>query len=98
MSRPPADDPFYARHAYATHAAQQVAGDPVDSHVALLDARDRPSHRGTMETLASGPRVAVSRFRARWDDHEGPSVTTASVLHGPWEVRLARVPRPAEEP
>jgi hypothetical protein len=82
---PPSDDPFYARHAYATHAAPQVAGDPVDSHVALLDADGRPSPRGPMETLRLGPRLAVSRFRAHasW-------VTTASALHGPWEVRLAR--------
>ena len=89
-----ADDPFYARHAYATHAAPQVAGDPVDSHVALLDARGRPSHRGAMETLALGPRLAVSRFRAHWDDRAGPWVTTASALHGPWEVRLARADAP----
>jgi hypothetical protein len=93
----PSDDPFYARHAYATHAAPQVAGDPIDSHVALLDARGRPSHRGPMETLALARRLAVSRFRAHWDDRAGPWVTTASALHGPWEVRLARVPPPAEE-
>ena len=86
---PPAEDPFYARHAYATHAAPQVAGDPVDSHVALLDADGRPSHRGAMETLAIGPRHAVSRCRAH-----GTWVTTASALHGPWEVRLARAEAP----
>jgi hypothetical protein len=62
-----------------------VAGDPVDSHVALLDADGRPSQREPMETLALGRRVAVSRFPAH-----GAWVVTASALHGPWEVRLAR--------
>jgi hypothetical protein len=85
-SAPAADDPFYARHAYATHAAPQVTGDPVDSHMALLDASGRPSQRGAIETVAVGRRVAVSRRRAH-----GGWVTTASALHGPWEVRLARV-------
>ena len=93
----PPDDPFYARHAYATHAAPQVAADPIDSHVALLDARGRPSHRGPIETLAIRRRLAVSRFRAHWNDRAGPSVITASALHGAWEVRLVLLPPPAEE-
>jgi hypothetical protein len=72
---------LYGRHAYSTHAAPPVAGEP---DVALLDEHGRPLPRGVMETLHLGPRQAVSRSA------DG-RLTTASVLHGPWEVRLARV-------
>ena len=77
----PMDDALYARHAYSTHAAPPVAGEP---DAALLDAHGRPLSRGVMETLHLAPRQAVSR------SGDGRLVT-ASVLHGPWEVRLARV-------
>jgi hypothetical protein len=77
----PMDDALYARHAYSTHAAPPVAGEP---DVALLDEHGRPLPRGVMELLHLAPRQAVSRS-------EDGRLVTASVLHGPWEVRLARV-------
>jgi len=84
VHRGPADDPLYARHAYSTHAAPQVGGAP---DVALLDEHGRPTPRGAIVTLRVGGRQAVSRL-------EGERAVTASVLHGPWEVRLVRVAQP----
>lgn len=103
------DDPFYKRHAYATHAAPDLSGlaarEPLDSHVALLDADDRPSHRGRIERAGGGERWAASHSRAMWLDlsddganaagwhgiRTGPWLTTASALRGPVEVRIVRV-------
>jgi hypothetical protein len=112
-----ADDPCYARLAYATHAfpdsTAAALSDPVDSHVALLDGTGRPSHRRPLTRLHLGDNVAASRHRAHWPlgpvpapyardpapaYRLGPWITTASVLHGPLEVRLTRVDGPVEEP
>ncbi|MGW1213855.1 DUF2264 domain-containing protein [Streptomyces sp. NPDC002499] len=112
-----ADDPTYTRLAYATHAApdstEASLNDPLDSHFALLDADERPSHRRPLTRLHLGVRTAVSRHRAHWPlgpvpapyAHDpapafrtGPWLTTASVLNGPLEVRLARVDGPFQEP
>jgi hypothetical protein len=114
---PEADDPVYSRLAYATHAApdstEASLNDPLDSHVALLDAEGRPSHRRPLTRLHLGVRTAVSRHRAHWPlgpvpapyAHDpapsfrpGPWITTASLLNGPLEVRLTRVDGPVEEP
>jgi hypothetical protein len=112
-----ADDPCYARLAYATHAfpdsTAAALSDPVDSHVALLDGAGRPSHRRPLTRLHLGDNAAASRHRAHWPlgpvpapyardpapaYRLGPWITTASVLHGPLEVRLTRVDGPVEEP
>lgn len=100
----------YSRHAYSTHTGPWYgasAGEsPVDSHVALVDALGRPSHRRPFRPLEVRGRVAVSRHLAHWpvgvppavtwpprepEFRAGPWVTTASVLRGAVEVRLARV-------
>jgi hypothetical protein len=100
------DDPVYARHAYSTHAAPDcgdpTVGAPFDSHVALVGPDGRPSHRRPFELLHIDGRVAVSRHRAHWPLPRnrflvGPWVTTASVLHGPYEVRLARIDEAAAD-
>lgn len=99
------DDPVYSRHAYSTHAAPDygdpTAGAPVDSHVALIGRDGRPSHRRPFELLHIDGRVAVSRHRTHWPLPRnrflvGPALTTASVLHGPYEVRLARIEEVAD--
>ncbi|GIH20860.1 DUF2264 domain-containing protein [Rugosimonospora africana] len=98
--RPGLDDPVYARLAFSTHAAPQLSdaarAEPLDSHTALLDADGRPSLRRPSHRVLVAGRVGVSRYRAHWalgDDRYllGPWVTTASVLRGAVEVRLARV-------
>lgn len=112
------DVPGYARHGYSSHAAPEYGSSyPLDSHVALITAGGRVSHRSPALSLGIDAGRAVSRHRAHWwqgtgpirnDPHRwrgedgfevGPWLTTASLLHGPWEVRLARVdPVGAAEP
>ena len=102
----------YATHAFPDSTAAALS-DPVDSHVALLDGAGRPSHRRPLTRLHLGDNAAVSRHRAHWPlgpvpapyardpapaYRLGPWITTASVLHGPLEVRLTRVDGPVEEP
>lgn len=78
---------------------------PLDSHVALLDGAGRPSHRDAIDRVALGAHVAVSRSHVHWldvpgagpaGDHagwasarRGPVLTTASVVRGAHEVRIA---------
>jgi hypothetical protein len=102
----------YASHA-APDSTDASLNDPLDSHFALLDAEGRPSHRRPLTRLHLGVRTAVSRHRAHWPlgpvpapyAHDpapafrtGPWITTASVLNGALEVRLARVDGPVREP
>ncbi|WP_402463094.1 DUF2264 domain-containing protein [Isoptericola aurantiacus] len=78
---------------------------PVDSHVALLDGSGAPSHRDGITRVHAGGHTAVSRSRVHWLDaaggassadaagwsalRRGPVLTTASVVRGRFEVRLA---------
>lgn len=109
---PRADDPWYRRQGYSTVTSPQVSPDaiatPVESHVALLDGRGRPSHRDGIVRVRLDDHVAVSRSRVHWLDlpgagdaerggdastwaslRRGPTLTTASVVRGPHEVRIA---------
>jgi hypothetical protein len=79
----------------------------VDSHVALVDAGGTVSHRRPLRPLGVAGRVGVSRHRVHWlvgglprdggwppvepPFRAGPWMTTASVLRGAVEVRLARI-------
>lgn len=95
----------YATHA-APELSQLDGQWPLDSTVALLDADGAPSHRTTFARLDVGGEAALgSRGRSRWWDASaaggdsaaastwriGPWLTTASVVRGGVEVRLARV-------
>lgn len=94
----------YATHS-APELSQADAQRPVDSHVALLDAEGVPSHRTPLTPVGIGSAGLASRSRAHWLDlsdrggntggwesiRVGPWLTTASVVRGPLEVRLARV-------
>lgn len=78
-----------------------------DSTVALIDDRGELSHRRPIHRITTNGRVGISRFRAHWhepgetaehvqaggaaDIRTGPWVTTASVMKGPFEVRVVRV-------
>ncbi len=101
------DEPHYSRHAYSTHTGPGYGKTPVDNHVALVDGTGAVSHRRPLTPVIARRGVAVSRHRAHWPDgpmpdafvwppaapafRAGPLVTTASVLRGAVEVRLARV-------
>jgi hypothetical protein len=90
------DDPFYCRWSYATRAGPGLSGD-VDSGVCLIAADGRPSHRRPLRPVRAEGRVGVSRHQAHWPSGAGhpaaagPWLTTASAVHGCWEVRVARV-------
>ncbi|HEY1818930.1 MAG TPA: DUF2264 domain-containing protein [Trebonia sp.] len=90
------DDPFYCRWAYATRTGPDLSSD-VDSAVSLIDADGRPSHRRPLRPVRAADRVGISRHQAHWPPADGrpaasgPWLTTVSVVHGPWEVRLVRV-------
>jgi hypothetical protein len=108
---PTADDPGYARFAYATHAGPEYGADarrsPLDNHVALVDAHGMAAHRSPLVPLGVRGRIGLSRYRAHWPAgrmpdrgvwpprqpsfEAGPWVTTASVLRGAIEIRVARV-------
>lgn len=105
--RPSADQPEYARHGFASHAGPDYnLAAPIDNTVTLLAADGRPAHRRPTVPVSAGPRVAASRSRAHWLVGEppipwrtegeetwevGPWLTSGALLHGPWEVRLARM-------
>ncbi|MCI2240683.1 DUF2264 domain-containing protein [Kineococcus sp. TRM81007] len=67
-----ADDPFYDRQGYSNRTSPQLSpgaiAAPTDSHVALLDERGAPSHRGDTEPLHLAGGVAVSRSHVHWLD------------------------------
>ncbi|MGH3170865.1 MAG: DUF2264 domain-containing protein, partial [Trebonia sp.] len=90
------DDPFYCRWSYATRTGPHLSGD-VDSAVSLLDADGRPSHRRPLQPVRVAARAGISRHQAHWPPADGqpaapgPWLTTVSVVHGCWEVRLVRV-------
>lgn len=113
LRRPGVDEPEYARYGFSSHAAPEVGlVGPVDSHVALVTADGRVSHRRPVRPVRIGDRVAVSSSRAHWlvgappvpwgpatgpgEWVEGPVVTSAAVLRGAVEVRLALVEERSE--
>jgi hypothetical protein len=94
----------YSTHTGPWHDGSAM-GDNIDGHVALVDPLGLPSHRRPLTPVTVDGRVAVSRHRAHWpigavparvwpprqpDFRAGPWLTTASVLRGAVEVRLAR--------
>lgn len=93
----------YSNHTSPQLSPDAIAA-PEDSHVALLDDAGEPSHRDGIERLHLADGVAVSRSRTHWLSlptaaghgaatwaglRHGPSLTTASVVRGHAEVRLA---------
>lgn len=91
------EDPLYCRHAYSTITGPDLtdADDVPDNQVAVRRSDGRWSQRRPITLLSLGPRTAVSRFPVQFgaEDPETAdlSVVTASVLRGPFEVRIARV-------
>ncbi|CAM5646554.1 DUF2264 domain-containing protein [Streptomyces canus] len=86
---PPAaddDSPHYAKLAYSSATAPETPLGP-DNHLALLAPDGTPSPRGRIHPLHCEGRTAASWHLAR-----GHRVETVSVVHGPWEVRVHRIP------
>ncbi|WP_277207456.1 DUF2264 domain-containing protein [Isoptericola croceus] len=88
---------------------------PLESHVALLDAAGVASHRDGIDRLRLAGETGISRSRVHWLDlpgagapadaavwssvRRGPYLTTATLVRGRFEVRLAwwtSVPEPDE--
>ncbi|MEV7730505.1 DUF2264 domain-containing protein [Streptomyces sp. NPDC088921] len=86
---PPAaddDSPHYSKFAYSTVTAPETPLGP-DNHLALLAPDGTPSPRGRIHPLhCEGARAAS------WHLALGHRVETVSVVHGPWEVRVHRIP------
>ncbi|MEV0221775.1 DUF2264 domain-containing protein [Streptomyces sp. NPDC050704] len=97
---PPQDNPHYTRFAYSSAAAPETPPDDAspgpDNHIALLDSSGA-SRRGRIHPLYVHGRQAASWHTPLAVDGDGtePSITTVSVVHGPWEVRVHRVHAPA---
>ncbi|WP_226961667.1 MULTISPECIES: DUF2264 domain-containing protein [Streptomyces] len=71
-----------------------------DNRVALLADDNAPSHRSPLRRRTLHDHTAVSEHTPHWPvlgepDRErwpsGPTVVTASVVNGPWEVRIVEV-------
>ena len=88
--------PFYSRWTYATRTGPDLSGD-VDSGISLIDTNGRASHRRRLQPVQTEGRTGISRQQAHWPSADGqqsapgPWLTTASVVHGCWEVRLVRI-------
>ncbi|MER7772596.1 DUF2264 domain-containing protein [Kitasatospora sp. NPDC096140] len=82
-----ADDPLYARLAHSTATAPVHEG-PADNHFALL-VDGRPSERGRIRPLGTGPGWAASSHRPRAGGGALPGVTVTSLVlaRGRDEVR-----------
>nr|WP_199035381.1 DUF2264 domain-containing protein [Glycomyces salinus] len=88
------DDPHYSRIAYSTHTAPETGEEArrraVDGHVAVHDRDGAVSRRRYIQRIGVFDRFAASAY-----EDELPSgpvrVETASVVRGPWEVRISRV-------
>jgi hypothetical protein len=91
------DDPHYTRFGYASHAAPE-AGEAalvraVDGHLAVVAPDGTVSRRRRIEPIAVYDRFGASAYRDELPT--GPvRVETASLVRGPWEVRVHRVSAP----
>ncbi|WP_435173454.1 DUF2264 domain-containing protein [Actinacidiphila sp. bgisy145] len=92
---PGQDDPHYAKFGYSTATAPESAPHAwertVDGHLALLAPDGTASRRVRIHPLHCEGATAASRHDAQLPGCEAVPVETASVLHGPWEVRVHRV-------
>jgi hypothetical protein len=91
------EDPHYTRFGYATHAApeagEQARGRAVDGHLAVVAPDGTISRRRRIAPIAAFDRFAASAYEDELP--AGPvRVQTASVVRGPWELRMHRVTAP----
>ncbi|GAA4812638.1 DUF2264 domain-containing protein [Streptomyces ziwulingensis] len=95
------DSPHYHRLAYSSATAPETPPDGTqgpDNHIALLDG-SRPSRRGRIHPLFTAAHGAVSWHTPVAEaGTPGRRIVTASVVRGPWEIRLHRVRTPVGGP
>ncbi|MBW1641151.1 DUF2264 domain-containing protein [Microbacterium resistens] len=90
------DAPLYDRLGYSSATAPSFEADPVDQHLAIVDAQGRGSRRGLIERIPDAvPGTLASRHVATVppDDPSGEPVVvgriaTASLVHGPFAAHL----------
>lgn len=92
------DDPHYSRLGYSTHTAPDTGEDTrrraADGHTAVLAPDGTVSRRRYIQRIGMFDRFAASVYEDELPT--GPvRVATASVVRGPWEVRVSRVTAPA---
>ncbi|MFH9619015.1 DUF2264 domain-containing protein [Streptomyces pratensis] len=87
--------PHYSRFAYSSVTAPETPpeGEPdgPDNHVALVGPEGPPTLRGRIHPLYTRGRIASSwhtPVAAGGVDEDGSAIVSASVVHGPWEVRV----------
>ncbi|MCT2591563.1 DUF2264 domain-containing protein [Streptomyces sp. N2-109] len=104
-SRLPQASPHYNRFAYSSAAAPETppgkdAPPGPDNQIALLSPSG-PSRRNRIHRMYLGDSHAASWHAADTADQESDPprcITTASLVRGPWEVRIHRVTAPAGTP
>lgn len=92
------EDPHYLRLGYASHAGPEVGEAArlrvVDGHLAVIDPDGTVSRRRRIERIGVHDRFAASAYEVELP--AGPvRVATASIVRGPWELRVHRVTAPA---
>ncbi|MEV1005164.1 DUF2264 domain-containing protein [Nonomuraea sp. NPDC050202] len=89
------DDPHYTKLGYSTHTAPETGpggrADNADNHLTVILPDGRATRRRRIERIGIARDFAASRYA----DGE-VVVETASVLDGPWEVRVHRVTAPED--
>ncbi|MDR8411995.1 DUF2264 domain-containing protein [Nonomuraea sp. 3-1Str] len=87
------DDPHYAKFAYSTHTAPETGDEGraanIDGHLTVTRPDGSATRRRRIDRLVVTDRLAASRY---FDGEV--AVETASVVDGPWEVRVHRVAAP----
>ena len=101
------EDPHYTRFGYASHAAPEAGEEAraraVDGHLAVMAPDGTVSRHRRIEPIAIYDRFAASAYTDDLPTASGAAnsptagavrVTTASVVRGPWEIRVHRVTAP----
>ncbi|MYW70424.1 DUF2264 domain-containing protein [Streptomyces sp. SID8379] len=90
------ESPHYTRFAYSSATAPQTPPDDVpavaDNHIWAEAAADIATRRGRIHPLyCQGDRAASWHSASTLADHTDAVISTMSVVHGPWEIRVHRV-------
>lgn len=94
------DDPHYAAFGYSSATAPDTAAeawaDRLGNHLALLAPDGTPGRRRRIHPERCEGRLASSWYETELPGAEGPlRISTTSVAHGAWEIRVHHVEAPA---